>query len=222
GTVTVDVHVDAPAADAPADHATSSDPCEAGTCRFATDPTGPCLPPGGPIATLDGGTLSGCCGCGNDGFCSSECVCASPDTPIATPTGDRPIASLAVGDLVMSVDHGQLVAVPVIATRRTPVSHHRVMEVRLEGGAVLDVSAAHPTADGRTFGDLRAGDWLGGRTVTSVTAVPYPFDATYDVLPDSDTGTYVAGGALVGSTLAPRPAAAATPAAACVPPRPGR
>src|SRR5262249_18017295 len=43
-----------------------------------------------------------------------ECVCASPDTPIATPQGNRPIAELAVGDLVYSVDRDAVVAVPVL------------------------------------------------------------------------------------------------------------
>ena len=184
-----------------------SNPCDAGTCRFPSDPTGPCLPPGGPIAADDGGTLSGCCGCGADGFCSAECVCASPDTPIATPDGDRPIASLAVGDLVYSIDHGRVAAVPVRETHRTPVTHHRVVELVLRGGGVLRISAGHPTADGRFFGELRAGDWLGGREIESASDVPYEHDATYDILPDSDTGTYFAGGALIGSTLAKAPRA---------------
>jgi hypothetical protein len=139
--------------------------------------------------------------CGSDGFCTSECVCASPDTPIATPTGDRPIASLSVGDLVFSIDHGQRAAVPIRETRRTPVTNHRVIEVVLGDGPILQISAAHPTADGRSFGQLHAGDWMGGRDVASARVVPYSPDATYDILPDSDTGTYFAGGALIGSTI---------------------
>lgn len=31
--------------------------------------------------------------------------------------------------------------------------------------------------------------------------IPYGHEHTYDILPDSDTGTYVAGGVLIGSTL---------------------
>jgi hypothetical protein len=185
--------------DAAADVASS---CSPGTCRLSADSTGPCLPPGGPIGEPDSGTLSGCCSCGSDGLCSSPCVCASPDTPIATPSGDRPIASLAVGDVVLSVDHGELAAVPIVATRRVPVEHHRVIEVRLEDGDVLHISAMHPTADGRTFGDLREGDYLGDRRVASARVVPYAHDATYDILPASDSETYFAAGALIGSTLA--------------------
>ena len=189
----------------------ASNPCLTGTCRPEGDPTSACLPPGGPIAQVDSGTLSGCCACGSDGFCSSPCTCASPDTPIATPFGDRPIASIAAGDLVLSVDHGVVAAVPVVRTKRTPVHEHRVIEVTLEGGAVLHVSAAHPTADGRWFGDLRRGDFLGGPRVSAARVVAYEHDATYDILPASDTGTYFAAGALIGSTMSSeRPRVAAS------------
>jgi hypothetical protein len=191
-------------------------PCSAGTCRLIGDPSGKCLPPGGPLSASDSGKLSGCCGCGSDGFCSSECVCASPDTPIATPKGDRTIASLSVGDLVLSIDHGRLEAVPIRETHRTHVSNHQVIEVVLGGGAILRISAAHPTADGRLFGQLQAGDWLGGREVLSTRVVPYAHDATYDILPESDTGTYFAGGALIGSTLSKKSVAPAPFVDACM------
>ena len=129
-------------------------------------------------------------------------MCASPDTPIATPAGERPIASLEVGDLVLSVDHGVVEAVPVARTRRTPVAVHHVVLVTLGDGSVLRISPGHPTADGRLFGELRAGDTLGGEGVVSACLVPYDSDATYDILPASDTGTYFAAHVLVGSTLA--------------------
>jgi hypothetical protein len=137
--------------------------------------------------------------------CAPLCVCASPDTPIATPDGIRPIASLEVGDLVYSVDRGQVTLVPIIRTNRTPVHGHSVMRVVLEGGVILEISALHPTADGRSFGGLKRGDRLDGVGIVSATAVPYSHDATYDILPDSDSGAYFAGGVLVGSTLAPNP-----------------
>jgi hypothetical protein len=41
-------------------------------------------------------------------------ICASPDTPIATPDGDKPIASLHAGDLVYSVDHRVVRAVRLL------------------------------------------------------------------------------------------------------------
>jgi hypothetical protein len=135
--------------------------------------------------------------------CAPLCMCASPDTPIATPSGDRPIAELRVGDLVYSVDRGASVAVPIARTSRRPVQDHHVVRVTLATGAVLEISARHPTADGRLFGDLRAMDRLDGIGIVTAEVVPYAHDATYDILPASETGLYYAAGALVGSTLAP-------------------
>jgi hypothetical protein len=132
-----------------------------------------------------------------------QCICASPDTPIATPQGSRPIAELAPGDLVYSVDHDAVVVVPIARVNRAPVHDHRVVRAALASGAVLEISPRHPTADGRTFGALRVGDLLDGVRVTSVELVPYAYPYTYDVLPLSDTGTYYAGGARIGSTLKP-------------------
>lgn len=107
-----------------------------------------------------------------------------------------------MGDLVLSVEQGRVVAVPVVGVRRVPAPHHVVRRVRLEGGATLSISAPHPTADGRTFGDLVAGDRLDGVPIESVEVVPYGFDATYDILPGSSSGAYFADGVLIGSTLA--------------------
>jgi hypothetical protein len=128
-------------------------------------------------------------------------VCASPETPIATPDGPRAIASLRVGDHVLSVDHGRIVDVPLVDVGQREAHQHRVMRVELASGAVLEISAPHPTADGRTFGMLRAGDTLSGERVVRATSVPYTADHTYDILPASDSGTYFAFGVLIGSTL---------------------
>jgi hypothetical protein len=83
-----------------------------------------------------------------------------------------------------------------------------VVRLVIEGGVVLEISAPHPTADGRTIGALRPGDLLDGVRVSSATIVRYEHEFTYDILPDSDSGTYFAGGVLVGSTLGGAPAAA--------------
>lgn len=129
-------------------------------------------------------------------------ICAAPDTPIATPFGNRAIASLRVGELVYSVDHGEIVAVPILKVGRASVTGHHVVRVVLDSGAVLEISAGHPTADGRTFGDLRSTSLLDDlHRVVSAQMVPYAHDATYDILPESDTGTYFAAGALIGSTM---------------------
>jgi hypothetical protein len=133
----------------------------------------------------------------------AACVCAAPSTPIATPAGDRPIAEIKVGDLVYSIDRGQLAVVPVASIHRQPVpSTHRMVQLRLPNSTLL-LSPLHPTADGRTFGALAAGDRLDGVPVLGSLLVPYDQPFTYDILPASDTGTYLAGGVLVGSTLAP-------------------
>jgi hypothetical protein len=128
-------------------------------------------------------------------------VCASPDTPIATPDGDRPIADLRVGDLVYTVEGDAIQPVAILRVGRTPVANHQVVRVRIAGGRTLEISAAHPTADGRTFGDLRSGTKLDGIAVQSVEMVPYGHPYTYDILPASKSGTYFAAGVLIGSTL---------------------
>ncbi|MCB9593801.1 MAG: Hint domain-containing protein [Sandaracinaceae bacterium] len=135
--------------------------------------------------------------------CAWGAVCASPDTAIATPSGERPIAELEVGDLVYTMHEGALVARPLIQITRTPVVDHAVVRAVLESGRTLFISGPHPTADGRRFWDLRPGDDLDGTRVIEVQTVAYEHPFTHDILPDSDTGTYVAGGVLIGSTLTP-------------------
>ena len=158
-----------------------------------------CVVPAGPVGPPE-------CVAPNDrGTCEPgcpECRCAAPDTAIATPNGDRPIAELSVGDLVYSIDRGQLVVVPIAKVHWQAVVQHRVMKVTLENGAVLEISPRHPTADSRLFADLRAGDSLHGMAVMDAVEVPYTRGRTHDILPASDSGAYFAGGALVGSTLA--------------------
>ena len=135
--------------------------------------------------------------------CPSCCpICASPDTPIATPAGERPIAELVPGDLVYSVEGEAIVVVPVVRVGRTRVTGHRVVRVTLDQGTVIEMSAGHPTFDGRRFGELRVGERFDDtHRVVALEVIPYEHDATYDILPASTTATYYAAGALVGSTL---------------------
>jgi hypothetical protein len=137
----------------------------------------------------------------NQGSCP---ICAAPTTLIATPSGEREIASLRVGDWVYSVNDGAIEAVKIVALGSTPVTQHSVVRVTLKGGAVLEISPGHPTADGRLFGELGRGDLLDGTEIDDAGLVPYVYDRTYDILPGSDTGTYFASGALIGSTLGGR------------------
>jgi hypothetical protein len=132
-------------------------------------------------------------------------ACCSANTPIATPHGERAIATLGVGDLVYAVEHDAVVVVPLLKASRHRVSvDHRVVEVVLASGAVLHISPRHPTADGRLLGDLALGDHLGDVEVTAVSLVPYHAEFTYDILPATSNGFYFASGALIGSTLAPQ------------------
>lgn len=136
-----------------------------------------------------------------DFACAWGAICASPDTPIATPDGDVAIAELREGDLVYSVENDRVVVVPLARVSRTPVFHHHVMQVTLDNGEVLEISPGHPDADGVLFGDFAPGHDLGGVMVTNVREVPYEHEFTYDILPASESGTYFAGGAWIGSTL---------------------
>jgi hypothetical protein len=131
------------------------------------------------------------------------CKCAAQGTHVATPDGERAIETLQVGDRVLSMHHGRLQPVAIARVSRTPAEHHVVVEVQLDNGRTVVMSPLHPTATGSRIGELERGDHLGDATVLSTVRVPYTASFTYDILPASDTGTYVAEGALVGSTLAP-------------------
>jgi hypothetical protein len=134
--------------------------------------------------------------------CTLRCL---PETAqIATPTGDRPISGLAVGDEVWTRDAaGQRVAVRIARIQALPVTEpHTVVEVTLADGRVVRASDGHPDGSGGRVGALRAGDPLDGSTVGSVVRVAYEGARTWDLLPDGPTGTYWADGVLLGSTLA--------------------
>jgi hypothetical protein len=135
-------------------------------------------------------------------MCAEFCRCASPTTRVATPDGERPISTLRVGDLVYTVDQGARVARPLVRVHRQPVADHAIVRMVTTDGAVVEMSPNHPTADHGTFGELGPGDRLGHEhRVGSIELVPFEHDATWDVLPASDTGVYFASGVPVGSTL---------------------
>src|SRR6478736_841743 len=187
-------------------------PCQGVTCSGTTTCCETeCCNEGELCCTVSLGPVRTACFTATDkGTCPTgcaQCVCTAPNTPIATPSGDRPISELKVGDLVYSVHHGKIVAVPLILTNRVAVTGpHHMVEVRLNNDRMLSISPSHPTADGRTFADLSNGDLLDGVTIASVSRVPYTEPYTYDILPDSDSGTYFAGTVQIGTTLAGPPA----------------
>jgi hypothetical protein len=154
--------------------------------------------------TAGAGTFPACLMLGAGESCPLpcyDCMCASPETPIATPAGERPIAELRVGDLVYSVDGEAILAVPIARVNRTPVHGHRVLHVALSDGRSLEISGPHPLADGRPLEALAAGAELDGLEVLETRWVDYGHEYTYDILPASSTGTYFAAGLQLGSTL---------------------
>ena len=191
-----------------ADATTSCLSCPAGgpsnhfLCTTACNTDTNCTDPARPHCNRDTTSAGGGGICTTLDFgCAWGAVCASPDTMVATPTGERAIVELRTGDLVYSLDHGVLAVVPLTATQRIPVSGHHVVRITLASGRVVEMSEGHPSAEGLPFRMLAPGMHLGDATITSLELVPYTFEATYDILPASDTGTYVAAGALVGTTM---------------------
>jgi len=65
------------------------------------------------------------------------------------------------------------VPVPILRVSRTAVFGHHVVRVLTSDGRLLELSPGHPTADGHTFADLRAGNHLDGVAIASVDLVPY-------------------------------------------------
>jgi hypothetical protein len=194
GEICLDVEVTAGPAVASATAKCVSNPC--GTSSLDCSCAGSLCSEANPqtaCASVDSATgLVRCMGGGK---------CAAPDTPIATPAGNRAIADLRPGDLVYSEHDGALVAVPLAQVVRRPAAGHVVVHLVTARGAVLDISGPHPTADGRRFSDLKIGDLLDGDRIVESEVVPYAHAFTYDILPASSTGTYVAAGLLIGSTL---------------------
>lgn len=133
-------------------------------------------------------------------------ICLARGTGIATPSGEKRVEDLRVGDVVWTLDdRGARVAAPLVAVGSTPVpASHEVVRLVLDDGRVVLASPGHPTADGRRVGDLVPGDVLDGARVVIAAREPYGGGATFDVLPAGATGAYWANGILLGSTLARR------------------
>jgi Hint domain-containing protein len=129
-------------------------------------------------------------------------ICLAADTRIATPSGEISVQDLRVGSAVWTTDaRGTRIVGVVLQTGHMNVPlGHVVVELTLGDGRTVTVSPGHPTADGRTVGALRPGDRYDGALVTSATLVPYA-GTTWDILPSGPTGTYIANGVLLGSTL---------------------
>jgi hypothetical protein len=130
-------------------------------------------------------------------------ICLASNTRIATPDGDVNVKDLKIGMVVWSPDaQGKKVARSIINLTRTPVpASHKVVHLVLSDGREAWVSPNHPIMNGQSVGALSVGDAYDGANVVSAELVPYWDDATYDLLPDGETGAYWADGILLESTL---------------------
>src|SRR5262249_22450537 len=81
----------------------------------------------------------------------------------------------------------------------------RVVRLRLDDGREVEVSPGHPLADGRPVESITTGMLLDGARVLDAELVPYRGSATYDLLPDGLSGTYLANGIPLRSTLVREP-----------------
>ena len=130
-------------------------------------------------------------------------ICLAIGTRIDTPRGAVVVENLHVGDSVWTVNEaGERVVGKILKLGSVKVpSIHQVIHVLLSDGRDLWASPGHPTADGRSLGQLKIGDFLDGARIIRIERAPYNRVATYDLLPSGDTGYYWADGILMGSTL---------------------
>lgn len=130
-------------------------------------------------------------------------ICLAQGTLIDTPRGAVAVEALQAGDPVWTMNAaGERVAGTIVRLGSTKVpATHEVIHILLRDGRELFASPGHPTADGRTIGDLQAGDFLDGAPVMLVKRLPYRGEATFDLLPSGETGHYWANGILLNSTL---------------------
>ncbi len=129
--------------------------------------------------------------------------CLDATVRIATPTGERLVSTLGLGDEVFTEDaRGNRVVAPIIRVTRVGVpATHRVVAVTLEDGRTVRVSAMHPLATDGVIGNLGVGALLDGSLVTELRLVVPVGGATWDLLPAGETGHYWANGVRLGSTL---------------------
>jgi hypothetical protein len=130
-------------------------------------------------------------------------VCLAEGALISTPAGPVAVQDIRNGMRVWSTDRrGRRIAAVVLRTgSMLAPPGHEVVRLRLADGRTVVVSPGHPTADGRTVGDLAPGDRYDGSVVASAALLPYTGARTFDLLPSGPTGTYLADGILLGSTL---------------------
>ena len=130
-------------------------------------------------------------------------ICLPAEARIATPSGQRAVSALRVGDPIWTLDRGgRRVEGHVLYAASTPISGpHQVVRVTLADGRVVSASPGHPTADGTALSELRPGNALSGSVVRRVERAPFSGARTFDVLPSGVTGAYWAEGVVLRSSF---------------------
>ena len=130
-------------------------------------------------------------------------ICLAGNALINTPSGLVSIKDLRVGMPIWTTDKlGRRVPGVVQKTSKVPVPPtHQIVHLVLDDGRELFVSPGHPTINGRSIGDLIAGDFYNDAHIVTAKRIVYGDTATYDVLPSGETGFYWANGILLDSTL---------------------
>lgn len=141
--------------------------------------------------------------CQLKGYMRACPICLAKNTLIETPQGAVTVQDIRVGAMVWTTDKsGVRVQGVVVEVSKTPVPPtHIMVNLLLNDGRTLLVSPGHPTVDGRTVGELVAGDVYDSAQVVSASRVSYGDGYTYDILPSGDTGFYFANGIMLNSTL---------------------
>jgi hypothetical protein len=131
-------------------------------------------------------------------------ICLARGTRIATPDGDVAVEDVRVGMRVWSIDGSarRIVASVVLVGQTQVPATHQVVGLVLDDGRMVNASPGHPLADGRLLAAVQAGDEVDGATVVSSVLESYSGGSTFDLLTDSPTGAYFAGGIPLGSTFA--------------------
>lgn len=135
-----------------------------------------------------------------DAICTLDCFAG--DTPVSTPTGLRPIATLAAGDLVLSGSNTPVRVAAIVKTRA-----RELMAITLESG-VLQATPRHPFLTKRGWlasKDLCVGDALvdangGSSRVDDVRAVELAAPCTvYQLVLDAGDSFAVGGAACLSA-----------------------
>lgn len=130
-------------------------------------------------------------------------ICLSENTLIDTPSGKIPVQQIQKGVAIWSVNKsGERSSAVVVKTSKTQAPpNHQVVHLILNDGREIFVSPMHPTADGRTIGNLSVGDILDKSRIIIADKIYYGKNHTYDILPSGETGFYWANNILLDSTL---------------------